>query len=61
METRRYGDHGLTVGYRLPVPAYRHAVAQAQREGVKLSVVLRRATVKGLQVEAAAREKERQR
>lgn len=56
-----YGQYGRTVGYRLPVCVYDEAVRRAQEEGVKLSVVLRRATLIGLEVEAAAREKWRPR
>jgi len=38
----------VTVGYRLPFPIYRRAIAQAEKRGVKLSVVLRNATKCGL-------------
>ena len=43
----------VTVGYRLPFPAYQDAIARAHQEGVQLSKVLRRATLRGLEAEAA--------
>jgi len=41
----------LTVAYRLPWTVYRKAQEQAEAEGVRLSVVLRRATERGLAAE----------
>ena len=38
----------VTVGYRLPLPLYQLAIAQAEKRGVKLSEVLRSAVKSGL-------------
>lgn len=39
----------VTVAYRLPLPAHQRALAQAECEGIRLSEVLRRATLRGLE------------
>ena len=48
MQTVRGKPISVTVGYRLPLPLYKRAVAQAEKRGVKLSEVLRSATKSGL-------------
>lgn len=52
MHTASGRELTITVAYRLPLPAHDRALAQAEREGVRLSVVLRRATLRGLEAES---------